>query len=250
MHRQGQGAQTLRVRRQGQRRYHAASLTRRPVRRSCRIAARQSLRWPHARQGHPGDGNARRQRHRTHHHRCRLSRPQRARPNTSSRSSPPARSAVSPRRSSDEMRRRAAVEPVIGHLKAEHRMGRNHLAHPVGDAINAVLAAAGYNFRRLLQWLRLLLLRILIALGRSLSSKLPEIRVLHGRLGSLFASGPCPRWGSTRPWATSVQRPDHPEKRPCSGHSGSAGSCRYCCKTILSARASKFDSRSSPDAQH
>jgi IS5 family transposase len=32
-------------------------------------------------------------------------------------------------------------------------MGRNHLAHPEGDAANAVLAAAGYNFRRLLAWL-------------------------------------------------------------------------------------------------
>jgi transposase, IS5 family len=32
-------------------------------------------------------------------------------------------------------------------------MGRNHLAHVAGDATNAVLAAAGYNFRRLLAWL-------------------------------------------------------------------------------------------------
>src|SRR6266404_4833083 len=64
-----------------------------------------------------------------------------------------------------EFKRRAAIEPVIGHLKEHHRMGRNHLAHASGDAINAVLAAAGYNFRRLLAWLRLLLLRILIALG-------------------------------------------------------------------------------------
>ena len=39
-------------------------------------------------------------------------------------------------------RRRAAIEPVIGHLKAEHRMGRNYLAHHAGDAVNAVLAAA------------------------------------------------------------------------------------------------------------
>jgi IS5 family transposase len=62
-------------------------------------------------------------------------------------------------------KRRAAIEPVIGHLKDDHRMGRNHLAHATGDAINAVLAAAGYNFRRVIQWLRLLLLRILIALG-------------------------------------------------------------------------------------
>jgi len=52
-----------------------------------------------------------------------------------------------------EPRRRSAVEPVIGHLKADHRRGRNFLAHAVGDAINAVLAAAGCNFHRLLAWL-------------------------------------------------------------------------------------------------
>jgi hypothetical protein len=40
------------------------------------------------------------------------------------------------------MRRRAAVEPVIGHIKAEHRMGRNYLKGRDGDRINAVLAAA------------------------------------------------------------------------------------------------------------
>jgi len=64
-----------------------------------------------------------------------------------------------------EFKRRAAIEPVIGHLKDDHRMGRNYLAHSSGDAINAILAAVGYNFRRLIQWLRLLLLRILIAFG-------------------------------------------------------------------------------------
>jgi len=64
-----------------------------------------------------------------------------------------------------EFKRRAAIEPVIGHLKDDHRMGRNYLAHSRGDAINAILAAVGYNFRRLIQWLRLLLLRILIAFG-------------------------------------------------------------------------------------
>ena len=56
-----------------------------------------------------------------------------------------------------ELRRRSAVEPVIGHLKAEHRMGRNYLWHRQGDATNAILAAAGYNFRRLIRWLKLLL---------------------------------------------------------------------------------------------
>ena len=72
-----------------------------------------------------------------------------------------------------EFKRRAAIEPVIGHLKEHHRMGRNHLAHASGDAINAVLAAAGYTFRRLLAWLRLFLLRILIALGLAAQLKLP-----------------------------------------------------------------------------
>jgi IS5 family transposase len=50
---------------------------------------------------------------------------------------------------------------------------RNHLAHASGDAINAVLAAAGYNFRRLLAWPRLLLLRILIAF--SLTTQLKSV---------------------------------------------------------------------------
>ena len=63
-----------------------------------------------------------------------------------------------------ELRRRSAVEPVISHLKAEHRMGRNYLWFRRGDANNAVLAAAGYNFRRLIRWLRLLLWQILSAL--------------------------------------------------------------------------------------
>jgi transposase, IS5 family len=41
-----------------------------------------------------------------------------------------------------ELRRRSAVEPVIGHLKSDHGMGRNFLVHTAGDAANAVLAAA------------------------------------------------------------------------------------------------------------
>jgi len=52
-----------------------------------------------------------------------------------------------------EMKRRAAVEPVIGHLKAEHRMDRNHLKGRKGDRANAILAAAGYNFSLLIRWL-------------------------------------------------------------------------------------------------
>ncbi len=43
-------------------------------------------------------------------------------------------------------------------------MGRNYLWHRAGDAANAVLAAAGYNFRRLIRWLQLLLRQILVQL--------------------------------------------------------------------------------------
>jgi len=67
-----------------------------------------------------------------------------------------------------QLRRRSAVEPVIGHLKAEHRMGRNYLWFGRGDAANAILAAVGYNFRRLIRWLsilwRLILSTLLAAL--------------------------------------------------------------------------------------
>ena len=48
------------------------------------------------------------------------------------------------------MKRRAAVEPSIGHLKNEHRLERNRLRGTYGDAINAVLAAAAMNFQKLL----------------------------------------------------------------------------------------------------
>ena len=67
-----------------------------------------------------------------------------------------------------EMRRRAAVKPVIGHLKDNHRMRRNHLKGRDGDRINAVLAAAGHNFSLLLRWFRRLLRALLLILARAL----------------------------------------------------------------------------------
>jgi transposase, IS5 family len=50
-------------------------------------------------------------------------------------------------------RRRAAIEPVIGHLKEDHRLCRNPLHGKVGDQINVLLAAAGFNLRKLLRWI-------------------------------------------------------------------------------------------------
>ena len=76
---------------------------------------------------------------------------------TSSGSTPPGRKRRVTSAIKRQMRRRAAVEPVIGHMKHGHRMDRNYLAHKQGDAINPILAAAGYNFRLILKWIRLLL---------------------------------------------------------------------------------------------
>ena len=49
------------------------------------------------------------------------------------------------------LKRRQAIEPIIGHLKADHRMDRCHLKGITGDRIHAVLCAAGYNLRWLLR---------------------------------------------------------------------------------------------------
>ena len=48
-------------------------------------------------------------------------------------------------------KRRSAIEPVIGHLKSDFRMARNFLKGSLGDAINALMAAAAFNFKK---WMR------------------------------------------------------------------------------------------------
>ena len=50
------------------------------------------------------------------------------------------------------MKRRAAIEPVIGHLKSDHRLSRNYLKGDEGNEANVILAAAGYNLAKLLTW--------------------------------------------------------------------------------------------------
>lgn len=47
------------------------------------------------------------------------------------------------------LKRRQAVEPVIGHLKTDHRMHRNQLSGREGDRINAILAGSAFNFLKL-----------------------------------------------------------------------------------------------------
>ena len=74
-----------------------------------------------------------------------------------------------------DLRRRSAIEPVIGHLKSDHRMDCNYLAGSHGDAINVVLAAAGYNFRRLIAWFRALWRAFITLLYKSMIA-LPDVQ--------------------------------------------------------------------------
>jgi transposase, IS5 family len=63
-----------------------------------------------------------------------------------------------------ELRRRSAIEPMIGHMKQDGRLGRNHLLGAAGDAMNALLVAAGHSLRLILNWLRLCVAWLMAAL--------------------------------------------------------------------------------------
>jgi IS5 family transposase len=71
-----------------------------------------------------------------------------------------------------ELRRRSAIEPVIGHMKAEGHLGRCYLKGTAGDAANAIPAAIGHNLRLVFAWLRILLCLILAVLRSALADDL------------------------------------------------------------------------------
>ena len=71
------------------------------------------------------------------------------------------------------VRRRQAIEPLIGHLKADHRLDRCWLKGSEGDALHAVLCAAGYNLRWLLRAVARLGLGWFFALCALLQGVLP-----------------------------------------------------------------------------
>ena len=68
-----------------------------------------------------------------------------------------------------ELRRRSAIEPVIGHCKTDGHLGRNFLKGRAGDRINAVMSAVGYNLRLILKWLRKLLHKIIAAIWQAIT---------------------------------------------------------------------------------
>ena len=56
-------------------------------------------------------------------------------------------------------RKRAGIEPVIGHCKSDHRLGRNFYQGLFGDSINVMLAAAAFNLKRAIRLLLCLVRR-------------------------------------------------------------------------------------------
>ena len=77
-----------------------------------------------------------------------------------------------------ELRRRSAVEPIIGHMKEEGKLGRNWLKGSLGDKINALLCGAGHNMRIILRKLRkLLFFFVLFPLFEKIDNNIPVNRM-------------------------------------------------------------------------
>jgi IS5 family transposase len=76
------------------------------------------------------------------------------------------------------IKRRSAIEPTIGHMKTDGRLGRNWLKGALGDALHAVLCGAGHNVRLLLRALRLSCARPIATLLAAMGVTLPALA--HG----------------------------------------------------------------------
>lgn len=73
---------------------------------------------------------------------------------------------------SKKLRKRAAIEPVIEHLKSDHRLSRNSYWGLGGGPINIMLATAAYNFKRAIRVLFCAILQILHSLQLPLSGNI------------------------------------------------------------------------------
>jgi transposase, IS5 family len=62
----------------------------------------------------------------------------------------PAKSQYQRTKQRKRFRARAGIEPIIGHVKHDHRMIRNYLTGTLGDAINTIIAAAAFNIKKYL----------------------------------------------------------------------------------------------------
>lgn len=75
------------------------------------------------------------------------------------------------------LKRRAVIEPIIGHAKNDGLLGRNYLKGTAGDKINAILAAVGFNLRQLLRFLKFLCAYIQAMILKQNSFFLPHTQI-------------------------------------------------------------------------
>ena len=76
-------------------------------------------------------------------------------------------------------RKRAGIEPVIGHCKSDHRLGRNFYKGLFGDSINVMLAAAAFNLKRAM---RVLLCLIRWAVMRLMTERRNTVTTCSARI--------------------------------------------------------------------
>ena len=81
--------------------------------------------------------------------------------------------------------KRAGIEPVIGHLKSDHRLGRNFYKGVFGDKVNIMFSAAAYNFKRAMRLLFDFIFGLIIQICGSLDA-------LRRNIAPRIESLPCP----------------------------------------------------------
>jgi IS5 family transposase len=79
----------------------------------------------------------------------------------------------------EKHRSRAGIEPVIGHLKQDHRLSRNFYKGIYGDNINVMLAEAAFNFKRMMNLWKSSFGLILRVLLRYIQEEIGAIRPIN-----------------------------------------------------------------------
>jgi len=84
-------------------------------------------------------------------------------------------SAYEKRKARKRFRRRAGIEPIIGHLKSDYRLMRNYLKGSLSDSINLMLAATAFNFKKLVRQLQMFLRFLLYFLFKEPVRLIPQL---------------------------------------------------------------------------
>lgn len=86
-----------------------------------------------------------------------------------------------------KLRNRAAIEPIISHLKHDYRMLRNYLSGIEGDAINAIMACAAFNFKAALREIKATLCLFCLILVTSISNHTTQNKLLSNDTFKIYS---------------------------------------------------------------